>query len=167
MRRDSAESFNSDDFVQGLNFSGITPGSHHSSIDSLVGENDLTIHSQNDGTFHSQNDGTFHSQNDVTIHSQHDGTLHSQLDHLQTSEEYIPPQSRPEYETEMRRRTNEQPASVVLPSRKKSTESVESFEVIDTSEIQVGMNKDNEQLAQDGSYIASGTAYMGKLFGYS
>lgn len=159
MRRDSAESFNSDDFVQGLNFSGITPGSHHSSIDSLVGENDLTIHSQNDGTSH--------SQNDVTIHSQHDGTLHSQLDHLQTSEEYIPPQSRPEYETEMRRRTNEQPASVVLPSRKKSTESVESFEVIDTSEIQVGMNKDNEQLAQDGSYIASGTAYMGKLFGYS
>ena len=151
MRRDSAESFNSDDFVQGLNFSGITLGSHHSSIDSLVGENDLTIHSQNDGTFH--------SQNDVTIHSQ--------LDHLQTSEEYIPPQSRPEYETEMRRRTNEQPASVVLPSRKKSTESVESFEVIDTSEIQVGMNKDNEQLAQDGSYIASGTAYMGKLFGYS
>ena len=152
MRRDSAESFNSDDFVQGLNFdSSITPASHHSSMDSLVGEDDTTIHSQNDGTFHSQNDGTIHSQNNE----------------LRTSEELIPPQSRAEYGTETRRRTNNQPAAVVLPSRKKSTESIESYEVIDTSEIQVDLNKDNEQQAQDGSYIASGTAYMGKLFGYS
>ena len=152
IRRDSVESFNSDDFVQGLNFSSIIPGSHHSSIDSLVGENDETIHSQKDETLHPQNDRP---------------PVHLRNSELRTSEEYILSQSRSEYETEMRRRTHDEPASEVVLSRKKSTDNLESYEVIDTSEIQADLNKDNEQQAQDGSYIASGTAYVGKLFGYS
>ena len=151
IRRDSVESFNSDDFGQGLNFSSIIPGSHHSSIDSLVGENHETIHSQKDETFHSHNDRP---------------AMHLQNNELRTSEEYIPSQSQPEYETEMRT-TYDEPALEVVPSRKKSTDNLESYEVIDTSEIQADLNKDNEQQAQDGSYIASGTAYVGKLFGYS
>lgn len=149
LRRDSAESINSDDFVEGLNFGGVTLGSHHSSMDSLVGENDATTHSQTDETLHSQTDETIHSQND----------------NLHTSVEYIPPQSPPDYQTEMRRRTDDQ-----LPSgprlRKKSSDD-DDFEVISSSDIQVDVDKDNEQQAQEGSYIASGTAYMGKLFGYS
>ncbi|XP_046846612.1 uncharacterized protein LOC124440298 [Xenia sp. Carnegie-2017] len=44
-RRDSADSVNSDDFVQGLNFNNFTPVSHQSSIDSI--ENHVTLSSQN------------------------------------------------------------------------------------------------------------------------
>jgi hypothetical protein len=150
IRRDSVESFNSDDFVQGLNFNSIIPGSHHSSMDSL-------------------NDGIVQSQNDETLHSQNDGpaVIHPQNNELWTSEEYIPPQSQPEHETDIRRRTHHEPTAEVVSSRKKSTENLEGYEVIDSSEIQVDLNKDNEQQAQDGSYIASGTAYVGKFFGYS
>ena len=94
-----------------------------------------------------------------TSHSQNDGTY--QNDHLQTNvEDYIPPG----YESEMRRRPDDQSR---LPSlRMNSSDDVESYEVIDTSEIHVDLSKE-EQQGQDGSYIASGTAYVGKFFGYS
>lgn len=149
LRRDSAESINSDDFVEGLNFGGVTLGSHHSSMDSLVGENDAMTHSQTDDTLHSQPDETIQSQND----------------NLQTSVEYIPPQSPPDYHTEVRRRTNDQSSSE--PRLRKKSSDEDDFEVISTSEIQVDLEKDNEQQAHEGSYIASGTAYVGKFFGYS
>ena len=139
MRRDSAESFNSDDFVQGLNFSGITPGSHHSSMDSL---------------------------NDENLHSQNDETIRPDNDHLQTSVDYFSRQSQPEYNTEIKSRVNDPLFSVRPPSRNKSSDD-EDYEVINTSEVQVDMNRENEQQEQDDSYIASGTAYMGKFFGYS
>ena len=56
--------------------------------------------------------------------------------------------------------------SVRPPSRNKGSDD-EDYEVINTSEVQVDMNRENEQQIQDDSYIASGTAYMGKFFGYS
>ncbi|XP_028398499.1 reticulophagy regulator 3-like [Dendronephthya gigantea] len=143
MRRDSVESFNSDDFVQGLNFSGITPGfgSHHSSMDSL---HDTTSYSQNNGT--------------------------NQNDHSQTNVENCNP-LQPECEPERRQILEEQSRSEVRPPslRKSSSDDVESYEVIDTSEIQVDFSKQEQQgqaQGQDDSYIASGTAYMGKFFGY-
>lgn len=158
MRRDSAESINSDDFVEGLNFGGVTLSSHHSSMDSLVEENDATTHSQTDEALRSRTDKKTQSQNDNVL----------------TSVKYIPPESPPDYHTEVRssdyhtevrHRTNDQLSSG--PRLRKKSSDDDDFEVISTSEIQVDVDKDNEQQEQEGSYISSGTAYMGKLFGYS
>ena len=158
LRRDSAESINSDDFVEGLNFGGVTLSSHHSSMDSLVEENDATTHSQTDEALRSRTDKKTQSQND----------------NLLTSVKYIPPESPPDYHTEVmssdyhtevRHRTNDQLSSG--PQLRKKSSDDDDFEVISTSEIQVDVDKDNEQQEQEGSYISSGTAYMGKLFGYS
>lgn len=63
-RRDSADSVNSDDFVQGLNFNNFTPVSHQSSIDSI--ENHVTLSSQNlDETL--PGDDAIHAQNEKDV----------------------------------------------------------------------------------------------------
>lgn len=144
MRRDSVESVNSDDFTQGLNFNSITPVSHHSSMDSLVAEHDAAIHSQNDRTLQPQIDEQVHFRNEPVHRYAQDN----------------PPQSRDE--SEIRRRTNQQSRSFEL-----TTGSSEGYEVIDRSEVQDVLEKEIEHQTQDDSYISSGTAYMGKLFGYS
>ena len=139
LRRESVESYNSDDFIEGLNFGSpnVDAGSHHSSIDSLVGDSSEQQNPENE------------------------------LIQRTRSEENAIPESVPVsgVEQEIRRRARE-PSPVPL-SRNKSVDDLQGFEIVESSEIENDVTSNDELQPTESSYIASGVGYVGKFLGYS
>lgn len=146
LRRCSVESYDSDDFIEGLNFGSfnVDAGSHRSSVDSLVGE-------------------CSEGQNSET--TEHIQTTRNDEKNVEVS---VPSS---DFEQEVRKRVVALEPSPAIPlSRNISEDDLQSYEIVQTSEVDndsIRRNNESNDESPDASYLASGVGYLGKVFGYS
>ena len=145
LRRDSVESYNSDDFIAGLTFGRFkgNAGLLHGSMVSLFGEQG----------------------------KRDDPPPHEDFNEGENWERTATEWSPPAYVVEQwrsRKATNIEQSPSPL-TRNKSSDSLQSYEIVETSEIDsvLATQSKEEPTAKEQSYLASGAGYVGKLFGYS
>lgn len=147
IRRESTGSYNSDEFMEGLNFGNlkVDAGSSHSSMDSLVGETQGRQRSENEPLQMSRN-----KENEE-----------------QMLKESVPGLSSRQEKEQVRRRVREDTPDP--PPRNQSSDDLQGFEIVETSEIENDSTRgnDNDTQSTKTSYLASGVGYVRKIFGHS